>query len=273
MPLLSTLRAFVAYTSEFRELPFSPRLPQLPAYLLSYVEGRLASRQKKKTNSSRSFSFQLKSKFTVSLEPEQFGMAKGILVDKEYSCLPLSFEPKYILDLGSNIGLGLIALHDRYPQAELAGVEADPRNFQLLLRNLADNHLNFPLIAAAVSGEPGIVGLRIGENSTCSTLIDGSMIHSSHAASIDVPCLTMPQILEHLGWPSVDLLKVDIEGAEENLFSGSPQWLHRVQAIVLEIHPNTSPERIQSFLGPYGFRLRRQSFGREPVFFADRSED
>ena len=197
-------------------------------------------------------------------------MAKGILEDGEYADLPLQSEPHRILDLGANIGLGLLALHDQYPQAELAGVDADPRNFYLLLRNLAANHLQVSLIVAAVSGEAGILSLRIGENSTCSTLIDGSAIHPGHSGSIDVPCLTMPQVLERLGWPTVDLLKVDIEGAEESLFSGSPEWLQIVQAIVLEIHPNTTPERIQSLLAPYGFRLRRQSQGREPVFFADR---
>jgi len=199
-------------------------------------------------------------------------MAKGILVDREYSDLPLQFSPRTILDLGANIGLGLLALHDQYPQAQIACVDADPRNFQLLLQNLYSNHLHAPLIAAAVSGEPGILGLRIGVNSTCSTLIEGSLIHPSHAATIDIPCLTIPQVLERLGWPGVDLLKVDIEGAEESLFSGSPQWLHQVKAIVLEIHPNTTPDKIQELLAPYGFQLRRQSYGCEPVYFADRTK-
>jgi len=272
MNLVSTLKAFLIHAGEFHQLPFDPPLPQLPTYLLSYIEGRLASRSSEGgLAQARRFSFRLNKKLIVSLEPAQFGMAKGILADKEYCGLPLQFEPKRILDLGANIGLGLLCLHDQYPQAELAGIDADPRNFPLLLRNLQDNHLQVPILAAAISGEPGIIGLRIGANSTCSTVIDGSLIHPSHTATIDVPCLTMPQILDRLGWPGVDLLKVDIEGTEENLFSGSPQWLHHVKAIVLEIHPNTTAERIQSLLAPFGFRLRRQSFGREPVFFADRS--
>lgn len=184
--------------------------------------------------------------------------------------MPLGVEPKRILDLGANIGLGLLALHDKYPQAWLAGVETDPRNLPLLIHNLAANKIQVSLLSAAVSGEPGILGLRIGDNSARSTLIQGDPIHPSHAAVIDVPCLTMPQILDRLGWETVDLLKVDIEGAEENLFSGSPQWLSRIEAIVLAIHPNTTPERIQAFLAPYGFNLRRQCYGREPVFFADK---
>ena len=49
-----------------------------------------------------------------------------------------------------------------------------------------------------------MLGLRIGDNSTCSTLLDGSLIHPGHTATIDVPCLTVPQVLERLcgyAWP------------------------------------------------------------------------
>lgn len=274
MNIISTFKAFVSYATAFKKLPFSPRLPQLPSYLLSYIEGRISSRLRKGVGSTvraRKFAFRLNHRLIVSLEPEQFGMAKGILIDKEYSDLPLRSQPKRILDLGANIGLGLLALHDQYPQANLAGVDADPRNFPLLLKNLSDNQMNIPLLAAAISGESGILGLRIGSNSTCSTLIDGELIHPSQTGSVNIPCLTMPQVLDWLGWPSIDLLKVDIEGAEESLFSHSPEWLHNVEAIVLEIHPNTTPQKIQDLLAPFGFRLRRQCFGTEPVFFADRS--
>lgn len=274
MNIASSIKAFIRYATDFRRLPFHPYWPQLPAYLLSYVEGRASARIKKEggqNSRARRFAFRLNQKVTVSLQPEHFGMAKGIWVDKEYSDLPLGFEPKRVLDLGANIGLGLLALHDQYPHAELAGVEADPRNFPLLLQNLADNSMALPLLAAAISGEAGILSLRIGEDSTCSTLIESDLIHPSNTGTLDVPCLTMSQVLERLNWPSVDLLKVDIEGAEESLFSHENQWLQNVQAIVMEIHPNTTPEKIQNLLAPFGFRLRRQSFGTEPVFFADRS--
>ena len=109
------------------------------------------------------------------------------------------------------------------------------------------------------------------EESTCSTLITGASIHPGLTASIDVPLLTMPQLLDRLGWSSVDLRKVDIEGAEESLFDGSSSWLAKLKAIVIEIHPNTTSERIQAHLAPYGFQLRRHGNGREPVYFADKT--
>lgn len=264
-----SLAALYSYAAEYPKLPFEHSAIQFPKYLLSYIEGRLAS-QSEDGARARKFVVRLRRKYSIWLKPDQFGMAKGILEDLEYSDLPLPAPPIYILDLGANIGLGMLALADQYPNAEIAGIEADPRNFPLLLRNLKANGLTSALISAAIAGEQGLLNFRIGQNSTCSTLISGESIHPGHASSIEVPVLTMEQVLSHLGWPSIDLLKVDIEGAEESLFSGSPAWLEVVGSIVLEIHPNTTPEKIQSYLAPFGFVLRRHTRGREPVYFACR---
>lgn len=54
----------------------------------------------------RKFRFCLNRPFVLWLQPEQFGMAKGILEDREYEGLPLSREPQRILDLGANTWSG-----------------------------------------------------------------------------------------------------------------------------------------------------------------------
>jgi hypothetical protein len=130
-----SLAAFYSYATEYPRLPFEYSVIQFPKYLLSYIEGRLAS-QSEDGARARKFVVRLQRKYSIWLKPDQFGMVKGILEDREYSDLPLAAPPKYILDLGANIGLGMLALADQYPNAEIAGIEADPRNFPLLLRNL-----------------------------------------------------------------------------------------------------------------------------------------
>lgn len=269
MSVASSCKACWEYANDYQKLPFTGGLVQLPEYLLSYFEGRLSSRLGF-TPSPRRFSFRMNRKFDAFIEPSQFGMAKGILQDLEYAGLPIS-TPRTILDLGANVGLGLLALRDLYPSSKFACVEADPRNFQLLTKNLSINNFQAVLISAAVAGEQGLLDFRIGENTTCSTLVDASGIHPGHTDSIVVPVLTMHQVLEYLAWPEVDLLKIDIEGAEDSLFSGNPSWLNQINSIVIEIHPNTTPEKVQDQISPYGFRLRRHGHGREPVFFADRT--
>jgi hypothetical protein len=86
----------------------------------------------------------------------------------------------------------------------------------------------------------------------------------------EVEVTTIPALLDEAGWDSVDLVKIDIEGSEDELLSSNNGWLSSVGAILLEIHPNTTPEKIGSCLSPYGFSLRRHGHGREPVYVATR---
>ena len=89
--------------------------------------------------------------------------------------------------------------------------------------------------------------------------------------SVEVAVTTVPQILDSAGWDRVDLLKIDIEGTEQELLGRNNEWLQRVGAIVLEIHPNTSPEEIGGFIAPHGFQLQRMGCGEEPVYIGLRS--
>jgi hypothetical protein len=43
-------------------------------------------------------------------------------------------------------------------------------------------------------------------------------------------------ILEESGFPQIDLLKMDVEKAEKEIFSDHPEWLGRVRNIVIELH-------------------------------------
>lgn len=82
MNLSASTEAFLNYLAGFRSLPFAPCWRQFPAYVSSYIQGRMASsrygvgRVRPKT-----FLFHLNQPLVCSLEPSQFGMAKGVLID------------------------------------------------------------------------------------------------------------------------------------------------------------------------------------------------
>ncbi|MCT0229486.1 FkbM family methyltransferase [Synechococcus sp. CS-1324] len=269
MTAKASIKAFLSFLSDYADMPFSPRKRQFPRYVWSYLASAMA-RRTGTYSSSLAFQFKRQKTITISLQPEHFGMAKGILQDCEYDNLPLKASPKTIMDLGANIGLGAVVFHGQSPEAEILCVEADPRNVQLLLRNLKDNGIPAHVVAAAIGPEQGLLSLRIGQDSTCSTLVDASVIHPGMNAEVKVPVVSMDQLLEVCGWSRIDLLKIDIEGAEEELLCESPHWLEKVGAIVMEIHPNTTPERIAGYLRPYGFVLEKHGEGREPVYVASK---
>jgi hypothetical protein len=54
-----------------------------------------------------------------------------------------------------------------------------------------------------------------------------------------VKALSIPDIMKEQGWKTIDILKVDIEGAESHVFDkGSDHWLPLVKLIFLELHDN-----------------------------------
>ena len=197
------------------------------------------------------------------------GAAKGILLDQEYLLIDdLPSQPRRILDLGANIGLGTLFLYCQFPQAEFICVEPDPRNKPLLEQTITLNQIPALVADCAIGSTAGQLKLRFGSDPTCSAMETSPMHQLGETISVEVR--TIPDILDRAGWDRVDLLKIDIEGTEEELLSQNNQWLEQVDAIIMEIHPNTTPEKILTSLQPYRFNLKRHRQGREPVYLATR---
>lgn len=198
------------------------------------------------------------------------GMAKGILLDQEYLLIDsLPSPPQRILDLGANIGLGTLFMHCQFPQAQFICIEPDPRNQPLLDQTITLNKVPANVISCAVASTLGKMQLRFGDDPTCSALETSPMHQLDQTVTVEVK--TIPEIFNQVGWDYIDLLKIDIEGVEDELLSQNNDWLINVGAIILEIHPNTTPEKILSYIQPFGFNLKRHGDGREPVYIATRS--
>jgi FkbM family methyltransferase len=239
-------------------------------YLRCHYQGRLNDRLRRPHPFRRLTLDMAGRKISLKLSEPYMGALKGIFIDREYDCSKqIGFAPTFVLDVGANIGFGSIYLSTIFPSATFALVEPDPRNIGPLKENLSLNGMDgIAIIQAAVGPTNGTLNLQCGADPTCSTLEGTSMHNNEHAVPVQV--LSMPEVLKKLGWPQVDLMKVDIEGAEEMLLASNTDWLRVVRAILIEIHPNTTFERICAYLSPYGFTLSRLGSGREPVYFGVR---
>lgn len=192
----------------------------------------------------------------------------GVLSDQEYRHEAIA-SAKRVLDIGAHIGIAAVWLHLMNPKVELACVEPDPRNLDLLSQNLAQNGIDARVIRCAVSDVSGQMSFGIGANPSCSTL--RSTHHHSHEESISVEVKTLPQILDLLGWDHVDLIKMDIEGAEGAVLESCRDWGSRVATLVMEIHPNVDIQQAASRLADCGFDLRPLGRGVEPTYVAVRT--
>lgn len=158
-----------------------------------------------------------------------------VFVDQEYR-LPsdinekFSIQPQLIVDAGANIGMATLFFAHLFPQAHVYAIEPESSNFDLLRRN-CEGMQNLTLKKAALW--PYETKLQVSD----STAENWAFSVRPSRESVGVDAITIPQILELTGATQIDLLKLDIEGAERELFSeGCEQWLPRVRMIVIELH-------------------------------------
>jgi len=192
---------------------------------------------------------------------------RGIWVHQDYFH-PLIHRCRTILDVGTNIGLAAVWFKALVPEAELACIEPDPRNLPLASLNLAENGITAKIFPCAVAAQTGRARLGVGDFYGKSSLEDARL--HQHQEFVEVETRRIPEILDELGWHHVDLLKMDIEGMERDILADGGDWLHRVGAMLLEVHENTSPEELSGFLRPHRWTLRRLGVHEEETYLAMR---
>jgi FkbM family methyltransferase len=178
--------------------------------------------------------------------------AWDLLFEEEYA--PIAPLPvRTVVDCGANVGMFLAFLL-KYTRGELqryVGVEPDAASFEILRRQveLFGVRDKATLLQLAVSDREGVL-----------TFDDSGPVwehHVSPTGTKQVQAAPLPRILDTAGIEVCDLLKVDIEGAEKELFESIGQWKDRVRAIVCELHANVSYEWFAGLMRSAGFNPYR----------------
>ncbi len=161
-----------------------------------------------------------------------------------------------VFDCGANIGLSSLYFSLRYPSARIYSIEPDPGNFSLLTENVKTESKIFPIRGAIA--RPGMVSAYLSQNQASwgNRLLSDD--ERKDANSVEVPCLTIDDICNKYGIAKIDLLKVDIEGGEESLFS-DPSFLSYTDFVVIELHGGYSADRFGNDVEPMGFVVRPPS--------------
>lgn len=157
-----------------------------------------------------------------------------VIAGAEYAA-DLTPPPEYIVDCGANIGLASLFFAARFPQAKIIAVEADASNFAMLVRN-TEGVSNIVPVHAAVWCEATTVFLDSSIESAWGRRVLGAGAQEDSAAGDTVRAVTMPQLMTDHGLARIDLLKIDIEGSELELFSGDVSWMSKVSTVVIELH-------------------------------------
>jgi FkbM family methyltransferase len=179
-----------------------------------------------------------------------------VLAQESYYLPPSLLQHVHsVVDLGANIGLATIYLSRFIPDGRFVCIEPDPENVKLLRNNVRFLGGHVTVIEAAISGSDGAEAFVIGATWGGSLARTGSLQNRESRPRKVVRCFCLDSILEISGLDSIDLLKVDIEGGERDLFAGTPEWLSRVSTILIELHLPYSLEAFRRDLEPAGFEI------------------
>jgi len=140
-----------------------------------------------------------------------------------------------IVDLGAHIGFSTLYFSSLFSDSKIYSVEASADNYQMLEKNINLNSINAIPLNKYISSENGTANIYIHKNSNkCSVYPDGD----ANISTDNVEKITMTDLINRYELESIDILKVDIEGAEGELFSDCKSWIDRVKLITIEVHPN-----------------------------------
>lgn len=156
-------------------------------------------------------------------------------------------DPAVIVDAGANIGLASVLFANRYPNARILAIEPERANFELLVRNVAA-YPNVAPVHAALWHER--TTLRMHDPG----LGAWGFMTSELGDGDEVRTVTVEQLLEEFRLDRISILKIDIEGAEKEVFAHSAGWIDKVDSVIVELHDRKKTGCSRSFYnGSNGF--------------------
>lgn len=192
--------------------------------------------------------------FRLRIPSSDFSTYQQVFVNNEYDFLVETY-PRVIVDAGANIGLASIYFANRYPQAKIIAIEPERSNFELLEENVAPYPHVTPIQAALwnKNEEINLIDPGLGKWGFMTEMkhppehLPGNTCHT-------VMAMTLDKLMNDHGLTKIDILKVDIEGAEREVFSDTSSWIEKIESVIIELHEHMKTGCNRSFYcGSKGF--------------------
>lgn len=167
-----------------------------------------------------------KHKFLVRGNTSDAELAYNIFTRKEY---PYINEPiDLIIDAGANVGYAAIYFAHNYPNARIISIEPEHTNFAILEKNCR----KYPNIKILKKG----LWWRNAHLKVKDTNAEKWGFEFEETDGDGISCVTLTDIIKKYKNNGIVLTKIDIEGAEANVFSKDPSWINLTNYIFVEIH-------------------------------------
>jgi len=165
-------------------------------------------------------------------------------------------EPR-ILDLGSNIGLSVLAFKRAFPRARVTALEPDPRLFEILTKNVHGNGFTDVKLVPKAAWREATRLRFVPDGADGGRALAPGVEPARPARALEVDAIDIPALLREEPY---DFVKIDIEGAERAVIPASAGALGKVSYIFVEYHGiSTERPALASVVGPLeqaGFRIQ-----------------
>lgn len=155
---------------------------------------------------------------------------KQIFVDEDFKG-DFHKNPKAIIDAGANVGYTTVYFAKKYPGAKIIAIEPEDSNFEMLCKN-TENYDQVQLMHSAIWYKDCYIRIMNPEAGSWGFIIEEVSKNTQGAFE----AITFDHIIKESGFKRVDILKIDIEGSEKEIFENNPSWISIIDVVCIELH-------------------------------------
>ncbi|WP_210148437.1 FkbM family methyltransferase [Chryseobacterium scophthalmum] len=173
-------------------------------------------------------------------EESDIDVFKQVFIEKQY--MPYQYKnPKIIIDAGGNVGLFSVLMKNNFPDAKIITIEPDGDNFLMAEKNLK-NYSDVKVLHKGLWSND--VKLKIINEDASKWGIQ--VVEDNENGKIEA--ISINTLIKENNFDKIDLLKMDIEGSEKEVFSKNYEnWLPKVKILVIELHDSMQKDASRIF--------------------------
>jgi FkbM family methyltransferase len=203
----------------------------------------------------RSFKMHHYNRYGIETELFWRGIAAGWEVASVAVWLKVCEQARVVLDIGAAEGMYALLTKATRPEATVIAFEPLPSNADQFEANVALNAYDIECVRSAVADYEGVAPFYYHHvGSTEGSLLAGRT--QPNDPTINVPVRTLQSFIEERDLPPIDLMKIDVENAEDQVLRGLGDYLARFRpTMLIEVFTEETARKVESLVAPLGYEF------------------
>ncbi|HEX4809896.1 MAG TPA: FkbM family methyltransferase [Bryobacteraceae bacterium] len=179
-------------------------------------------------------------------------VASQVFKERNYAVIEGLRNVRTIVDCGANAGYASAYLLTSYPAARVIAVEPDLENWRFCSQNLRRYGKRATVVHAAVWGSEKRLAITTERDDREWGRAVKELVSPD---SVTVSAITMHRLIEQCGG-SADIVKMDVEWAELDIFAADTSWLSSVRNLAIELHDEDCKRVFFNAMKPWSYDLK-----------------